>query len=210
MVGIVGRVKQYALDSDSRIAYYVPQKQYPVRAMNVVIRSQSDPSPLEFRRSQRHPPNGPRSSSLQRAYHAATPGRFTGPTPLLHDADFILRSFALAPGKVGTYGVISYLVTQGTQGDRHQNGAWIHASRNHSTDPAKRHDVSLAWASCIGTVYRAGGNPLYAQPFVWRQRSRPAYLCRDCGLADPITLLAISIPARRASQTDPMMSLRAE
>ena len=39
VVGVVGRVKQYTLDSDSRIALYLPQTQYPTRAMNVVLRS---------------------------------------------------------------------------------------------------------------------------------------------------------------------------
>ncbi len=43
VVGVVGRVKQYTLDSDSRIAYYLPQTQYVTRAMNVVMRAGSDP-----------------------------------------------------------------------------------------------------------------------------------------------------------------------
>ena len=43
VVGVVGRVKQYTLDSDSRIAFYLPQTQYVTRAMNVVMRGNSDP-----------------------------------------------------------------------------------------------------------------------------------------------------------------------
>ena len=39
VVGVVGRVKQYTLDSDSRIAMYFPHTQAPTRAMNVVLRS---------------------------------------------------------------------------------------------------------------------------------------------------------------------------
>jgi hypothetical protein len=35
-------VKQYTLDSDSRIALYLPQTQYPMRAMNVVLRTEGD------------------------------------------------------------------------------------------------------------------------------------------------------------------------
>ena len=32
IVGVVGRVKQYTLDSDSRIAFYLPHTQYPLLA----------------------------------------------------------------------------------------------------------------------------------------------------------------------------------
>jgi predicted permease len=46
VVGVVGRVKQYTLDSDSRIAFYLPHTQYPVRAMNVVVHSSTDPAAL--------------------------------------------------------------------------------------------------------------------------------------------------------------------
>ncbi len=46
VVGVVGRVKQYTLDSDSRIAFYLPHTQYPTRAMNVVVRGSGDPGGL--------------------------------------------------------------------------------------------------------------------------------------------------------------------
>ena len=44
VVGVVGGVKQYTLDGDSRIAMYLPHTQYPRRAMNVVLRSSGDPA----------------------------------------------------------------------------------------------------------------------------------------------------------------------
>ncbi len=44
VVGVAGRVKQYTLDSDSRIALYLPHLQFPTRDLNVVVRTQSDPS----------------------------------------------------------------------------------------------------------------------------------------------------------------------
>jgi hypothetical protein len=49
-VGVAGRIKQYTLDSDSRIAFYLRQTQFPVREMNVVLRSSADPqAPMEQR-----------------------------------------------------------------------------------------------------------------------------------------------------------------
>jgi predicted permease len=44
VVGVVNRVKQDTLDSDPRIAFYLPQTQYPTRAMTVALRSGNDPS----------------------------------------------------------------------------------------------------------------------------------------------------------------------
>src|SRR5262249_4379421 len=40
IVGVVGRVKQYSLDEDSRIAVYFPIAQFAAREMNLVARSQ--------------------------------------------------------------------------------------------------------------------------------------------------------------------------
>ena len=36
--------KQYTLQTDSRIAFYLPQTQYPAREMTMVVRSARDPA----------------------------------------------------------------------------------------------------------------------------------------------------------------------
>ena len=41
VVGVVGRVKQYTLDTDSRIAMYLAHTQFPTRAMNIVLKSRT-------------------------------------------------------------------------------------------------------------------------------------------------------------------------
>ena len=46
IVGVVGRVKQDSLDSDPRIAFYLPHTQAPTPAMTVVLRSGADPAGL--------------------------------------------------------------------------------------------------------------------------------------------------------------------
>jgi hypothetical protein len=46
IVGVVGRVKQYTLDEDSRIALYLPMTQSPSREFNIVARGAGDPAAL--------------------------------------------------------------------------------------------------------------------------------------------------------------------
>src|ERR1700691_5461622 len=46
VVGVVGRIKQYTLDSDSRIAIYYPQTQFVTKEMNVVVRTSGSPHAL--------------------------------------------------------------------------------------------------------------------------------------------------------------------
>ena len=69
IVGVVGQVKQYTLDSDSRIAFYLPHTQYPTRAMNVVVRSSTDPAALAGAVQRADSPDRQRSAALQRGHH---------------------------------------------------------------------------------------------------------------------------------------------
>ena len=66
VVGVVGRVKQYGLDADGRIAMYLPHTQSGARAMYVVVRS--------GRRSRRRsPPPVRRADSRARSRPADLP-----------------------------------------------------------------------------------------------------------------------------------------
>ena len=44
VIGVVGRVKQYGLDGDGRIAIYIPQRQAAARSVYVAIRTTGDPA----------------------------------------------------------------------------------------------------------------------------------------------------------------------
>lgn|GEM_PF-2182415 len=46
VVGVVGRVRQYGLDTDGRIALYVPQTQPGARAPYLTVRTAADPAAL--------------------------------------------------------------------------------------------------------------------------------------------------------------------
>ena len=58
VVGVVGRVKQYGLETDGRIALYRPHTQQPGRSMYVAVRTAGEPDADRHRRA----PADPRTS----------------------------------------------------------------------------------------------------------------------------------------------------
>ncbi len=114
IVGVVGTVKQYGLDTDSKIATYFPSEQQPDRGMFLVARSLSDDTGL--------------SSAIVSEIHAVDPsavvygirtmqGRLYDSLARQRFSSTMLAAFAgfaLLLAAVGLYGVISYLVSQST------------------------------------------------------------------------------------------------
>ena len=113
VVGVVGQVKQYTLDSDSRIAFYLPQTQYVTRAMNVAMRCSSSPVALAAAVKQQIHELNPDlplynvSTMQERFDNSLARRRFT----MLVLGIFAAISLGLAV--IGIYGLIAYLVGQG-------------------------------------------------------------------------------------------------
>jgi predicted permease len=209
VVGIVGRVKQYTLDSDSRIAFYLPQSQHPVRAMSVVLRSAADPATLSSAVKQKiHeldsdlPLYNVRTMN-QRIDESLAPRRFA--MGLL--ALFALVALALA--MIGTYGVMAYLVNQGTReiGIRIALGA----TRRGIVRLIVTKGLILALSgAAIGVGGAFASSRLIRSLLFGVTPSDPLTFIVISVLLVLITLLASYIPAHRAARIDPIVSLRDE
>ena len=114
IVGVVGAVKQYGLDTDGKIATYFPLQQGPDNGMFLVARTSSDEAGL--------------ASAIVSEIHAVDPTVVVYGIRTMQDRlyDSLARQrfsstmlgafavFALLLAAVGLYGVMSYLVTQST------------------------------------------------------------------------------------------------
>lgn len=206
VVGVVGRVKQYTLDSDSRIAYYVPHTQYPTRAMNVVVRG-SNPAalaPAVKQRVQEMDHDLPLYNVVtmqQRLDLSLARRRFA----MLLLAAFAVTSLTLAT--IGIYGVVAYLVSQGTReiGIRMALGA----TRTAILRLVVSRGVVLA---VVGVAIGVAGafvlTRLMRSLLFGVTASDPVTFAAIPVLLIAVSLLATSIPARRASEIDPAECLR--
>ena len=209
VVGVVGRVKQDALDADSRMAIYLAHTQRPGRAMNVVLRSGSDPAALtsavrkQIREIDPDLPLYNARTMEQRVDESLARRRFS---MLLLT---LFACLALGLAAIGIYGVIAFLVSQSTRevGIRMALGA------------TPREILMLIVrqgliVTVIGVVAGLAG-ALTLTRFM-------NTLLFGVHATDPLTFVAIAatlglvavlasyVPARRAARVDPMVSLRSE
>lgn len=114
IVGVVGTVKQYGLETDGKIATYFPQQQDPSTGMFLVVRSASDSAAL--------------SSAIVREIHSVDSSVAVYGIRTMQERlyDSLARqrfastmlgafaAFAMLLAAMGLYSVMSYLVTQST------------------------------------------------------------------------------------------------
>jgi predicted lysophospholipase L1 biosynthesis ABC-type transport system permease subunit len=209
VVGVAGRVKQYELGQDGRIAVYLPHGQATTRALYVAVRSELDPARVM-----------PAIRNELRAMDPNLPIYRMRPMSTLVDASLAQHRFAmrgliifalvaLLLAAIGTYAVLAYVVTQG----RREMGIRLAlgATPGHVQSLVLRQGLIVAG---IGAVLGLGASLVLARAI--------GHLVFGVGTSDPITYLAVAgvlalvviaasfFPARRASRVDPVIALRAE
>jgi putative ABC transport system permease protein len=209
IVGVAGRIKQDALDSDPRIAFYMPHSQYTTSAMNVVLRSNVAPTTL--------------TSAIKKELRVVDPDLPIYNVRTMEDrvqdslarrrfSMLILGLFAflaLAIATIGIYGVMAYMVSQGTReiGIRLALGA----TPAHILRLVVRQGMLLAAVGVgIGLIGAFTLTRLMRSLLFGVQSTDPLTFVAIAALLALIALLASYIPARRAARIDPMVSLRCE
>jgi predicted permease len=209
IVGVVGRIKQYTLDADSRIALYIPQTQNPSRGMNLVLRSSADPASLtsavkdQLRALDPNLPMYDVRTMSQRVDESLASRRFS---MLLLG---LFASLALALAAIGTYGVMAYLVNQATReiGIRMALGA----TQQNILSLILRKGMTLALSGvALGLAAAFALTQLLRSQLFGINATDPATFVAIAVLLAGIALFASYIPARRAARIDPMISLRSE
>jgi len=207
VVGVVGRVKQYSLETDGRIALYMPHRQAPSRALYVVVRTNRDPAAL--------------SSSVSQAIHELDPD-----LPLYHLTSMservkgslarqrflmlllsVFAGVAMVLAAIGIYSVMAYLVSQGTReiGIRIALGATPRGIlglvlRQGATVVVAGLGVGLLGAAALAGLVRS---------LLFEVRGTdPITFLAVAGSLGAVALLATYIPAQRAARIDPIHSLR--
>jgi ABC-type antimicrobial peptide transport system permease subunit len=209
VVGVAGRIRQYALDTESRIAFYLPQTQYPTRGMDVVVRTSTDPASLTNSVKQAtltvdsNLPMYDVRTMAQRVETSLARRRFA--MSLLG----LFAALALALATIGIYGVMAYLVNQGTReiGIRMALGA----TQRNILSLIVRKGMALAIAGVIiGLAAAFALTRLMSNLLFGVNSTDPATFVAIALLLAAVALLASYIPARRAARIDPMISLRSE
>ncbi|HLK68910.1 MAG TPA: ABC transporter permease [Bryobacteraceae bacterium] len=209
VVGVVGRVKQESLDSDPRIAFYSPQTQAPSRALTVVLRSVADPAALsgavkrEIRDLDPDLPMYSVRTMRQRVDESLARRRFFKMLLAL------FAGLALALASIGIYGVMAYLVSQGTReiGIRIALGA----TQRGILGMVVRQGMTLAISGvAIGLAGAFVLTRLMRGLLFGIEATDTVTFTAIPLLLTVVALLATYIPARRAASIDAIVSLRCE
>ena len=209
VVGVVGRVKQYSLDSDGRIALYLPHRQAPSRALYVVVRAERDPIALM--------PTVARAihelDSDLPLYHVTTMEQRVAASlarqRFLMQLLTVFAGVAMILAAIGIYSVMAYLVSQGTReiGIRIALGA----TPRGILGLVLRQGATVVVAGLVaGLAAAAAMTGLLRSLLFGVATNDPATFAIVAAVLGAVALAATYVPARRASSIDPIASLRSD
>ena len=207
IVGVVGVVKQYGLDADTRMTVYFPQAQFPISTTYIVARTTPDPATA--------------APALIREIHSLDPLLPVYGVRTMEDrlADSLARQrfamsmlgafagFAVILAVVGIYGVVSYLVTQST----HDIGVRmaLGALPNNILGLVVGQGMKLAVAGVAAGLLGAFALTRVMESLLFGVHAGDAVTFLSAAvLLGVVTLAASYVPARRASRVNPITALR--
>jgi predicted permease len=210
IVGVVGTVKQYGLDSDAqKMVVYFPHGQAPAGGMYLVARTTQDPAALSNAITQEAHTLDPNTAVFdmstmdERAQRSLARQRFSS---VMLGAFAV---FALVLAVIGVYAVLSFLVTQGT----HDIGVRIAlgAERRSIMTLILGKGMTLA---AVGAAWGLAGAAALTRVMAGLLYGTSATDVLTFGAVTALLLaiafVACYFPARRALRVDPMVALRYE
>ena len=209
VVGVVDRIKQDALETDSRIAVYFPHTQFPTRSMNVVLKTSADPMSLagpataEIRKMDPDLPVYNVRSMSERVEVSLARRRFA---MLLLS---LFAALALGLAAIGVYGVMAYLVAHGTReiGIRMALGA----TPRGILLLVVHHGMTLAVVGVAIGIAAALTLARFMRRLLFEINAvDPATFFSVTLLLTVVALVASVVPALRAARIDPIQSLKSE
>jgi predicted permease len=209
VVGVVGHVKNYGVDQDSRVETYLPYAQSPIRSFTIVVRSEGDVGAL--------------AEGIRRAVRRADPNvpvfEVRGLPDILGEQRASRRIAALLTGvfaalaltlaAVGIFGVISYTVTQrtGEIGIRMALGA---ARSDVFRLVVGRGMALTGWGIALGLAAALALTRLVSSMLFLVKPTDPPTFGTTCLLLAVTAFVACSVPAWRAMRLAPSVALREE
>ena len=113
---------------------------------------------------------------------------------------------ALFLSALGIYGVLAYLVTQRTEGDRHPHRAGQQRA-GHLRARAARGPAAHRWGLVLGGAGAFALRKSLQSQLFGVAASDPLVLASVTGLLALVAVLACAVPARRATRIDPVVAL---
>jgi predicted permease len=209
IVGVVGIVKEYGLDTDTRMVVYYPHAQAPRGTMYVVARTTTDPTATInaiTRQVNALNPNVPvydiatmeqrvQDSMARQRFAMTMLGGFAG--------------FAMILAAIGIYGVMSFLVTQGTADIAIRMA--LGARRASILSLVFQQGMGLALLGIIaGLIGAFGLTRLMSSMLFGVKPTDPITFFSVLALLLFVALCACLFPAGRAMRINPMTALRTE
>ncbi len=209
IVGVVRDEKVQGMADDRSAGVYVSNEQSPVYFMTLSVRAHADPTPLQKSISAAiHSVNKDQALNDIRTVDQIKELSMAGnrlQTTLL----VIFGTTALLLAGIGIYGVISYSVVQRT----HEIGirAALGASSNSLLRMVLGRGLVLTSAGLvIGLAGALGLTRLMARILYGVGARDPATLAAVAAVLAAVAVVACYVPARRATQVDPMVALHYE
>jgi predicted permease len=209
IVGVVGVVKQYGLETEGKIATYFPQQQHPDNRMFLAVRTSSEVAGL--------------ASAVVSEIHAVDPDVVVYGVRTMQERlyDSLARQrfsstmlgafslFALLLAAVGLYGVMSHLVTQST----HDIGVLVTlgAQPGNIIGLVVRQGMQLAGIGIVVGLVGAAALTRVMTSLLFGVSTTDAFTFGIVpALLAAVAFAATAIPAWRATRVDPMVALREE